>query len=88
LTQQSVRKLLESGGRDEWKLKRRLTFPIVLEDHAQAIELLKTRLNGMLRWEAEMKGLPLPEARANLDLLARMLEQHFKLQQALGFIAG
>jgi len=59
---------------------------MVLEEHAQTIELLKTRINGMLSWETEMKGLPLPEVWANLDVLARMLEQHLKMQQQLGYI--
>jgi hypothetical protein len=86
LTQQSVRKLLERGGRGDGKLKRRVTRLMVLEEHAQTIELLKTRINGMLSWETEMKGLPLPEVGADLDVLGRMFEQHFKLQQALGYI--
>jgi hypothetical protein len=84
LTQQSVRKLLERGGRGDGKLERRVTRLMVLEEHAQAIELLKTRVNGMLSWETEMKRFPLPEVGANLDVLERMLEQHFKLQRALG----
>jgi hypothetical protein len=60
---------------------------MVLEEHAQTIELLKTRINGMLSWEREMQGIPLPEAWANLAVLGRTLEQHFKLQQALGYIS-
>jgi hypothetical protein len=85
LTQQSVRKLLERGGRGDGKLERCVTRLMVLEEHAQTIELLKTRIKGMLSWESEMKGFPLPEVSANLDVLARMFEQHFKLQQALGY---
>jgi hypothetical protein len=88
LTQQSVRKLLERGGRGDGKLARRVTRLMVLEEHAQTIELLKTRINRMLSWETEMKGLPFPEVWANLDVLARMLEQHLKMQQQLGYIPG
>lgn len=88
LTQQSVPKLFERGGRGDGKLARRVTRLMVLEEHAQTIELLKTRINRMLSWETELKGLPFPEVWANLDVLARMLEQHLKMQQQLGYIPG
>ncbi len=85
LTQQSVRKLLERG-RGDGKLERPVNRLMILEEHAHTIELLKTQINLMLSWEREMQGIPLPEAGANLAVLGRMLEQHFKLQQALGYI--
>jgi hypothetical protein len=85
VSQMSVGRLLKCGWRGDGKLERRVTRRMILEEHAQTIELLKTRINEMLSWETEMGGLLLPEVGANLDVLARMFEQHFKLQQALGY---
>lgn len=61
---------------------------LVLQEQAQLIELQKMRLQAFLQLERQAGdggfGLPIPEVRANLELLDRMLERHLRTQQELG----
>jgi len=63
----------------------RVSRLMVMEEHAEAFLLLKRRVDKAAELEAGFDGMLYPEVRANIELLARMTEQHLKMQQALGY---
>ena len=65
---------------------KRVPRIMILERQANLIEMQTRRLNGALSVEAKMGGLLYPEARANMELLDRMLERHKITQQELGIL--
>jgi hypothetical protein len=66
------------------ELRRRVTRVMVLEQHAELLDALRERIQRALALEATMQGLLMPELRANMELLDRMLERHFRLRQQAG----
>ncbi len=65
-----------------------VTRLLVLEEHTSMCELQKARLMTFLQMERQQKeggfGLPIPEIRANLELLNRMFNDNLRIQQELG----
>ena len=73
------------AGAPKW-LHGRVSRLMILEEHAAAIEVMKERLQAILALERGWNGMLIPEVRANMELLGRMLEQHMKLQRTMGLL--
>jgi hypothetical protein len=57
---------------------------LVLKRQADLIETQILRVSTALALESQLGGVLIPEVRANMELLDRMLEKHLKTQQELG----
>jgi hypothetical protein len=57
---------------------------LVAERQAELIETMIMRLQVALKFEKEMNGILIPEVTRNLELLDRMLMDHFRVLQELG----
>jgi hypothetical protein len=66
------------------RLQRGVARLMVLQEHARLIEALKGRLKAALTLEQSLSGLLMTEVRTNMDLLGRLLSEHFRMQQQSG----
>ena len=64
---------------------RRAARILALEEHTELVRAQLERCRAFLVVERGIQ-LPMPEVRANLELLGRLLAEQMKLQQALGYL--
>lgn len=57
---------------------------LVLQEQVALIETQTMRIRKMLQFEQGFEGLPLPEVRANIETLGKLLQDHLRAQQELG----
>jgi hypothetical protein len=68
------------------RLQRSVSRLMVLEEHAALYEAMKRRVIKLLELETAMNGLPIPETRAGMEVLTRMLEAHQRMLQQMGVV--